>query len=138
MSLDENGNILKGHVEDGEHLFRGVPNQPSFIKEDGSITSAILKDSHGGVSVDRDGGRNDSDVIAFFCKTQKDLGKNISYSKFLKMPVSIVRQNQCDVAAVPLENNPYHAEITQNGSGELKRGDIKNIIKQSFVLDNPV
>ena len=110
MSLDENGNVLNGHVEDVEQLFRGVPNQPSFIKEDGSITSAILKDSHGGVSVDRDG----------------------------EMPVSIVRQNKCDVTAVPLDNNPYHAEITQNGSGELKRGDIKNILKQSFVLDNPV
>jgi hypothetical protein len=137
VSLDEKAKLSE-YVGNEELLFRGVPNQPSFIKEDGSITSAILKDSHGGVSVDRDGGRNDSDVITFFCKTQQDLGKSISYSKFLKMPVSIVRQNKCDVTAVPLDNNPYHAEITQNGSGELKRGDIKNIIKQSFVLDNPV
>ena len=40
-------------VHDDEFLFRAVPNQPSFIKEDGSVTSAALKDSHGGVSVDR-------------------------------------------------------------------------------------
>ena len=84
MSLDEKGNILKGYVEDWEHLFRGVPNQPSFIKEDGSITSAILKDSHGGVSVDRDGGRNDSDVRGF-CSLCGGVGRSLS-SGFLLFP----------------------------------------------------
>lgn len=136
MSLDENVKLSE-YVGNEECLFRGVPNQPSFIKEDGSITSAILKDSHGGISVDRDANRKDSDVIAFFCNTQKNLGKDIHYAKFLKMPTSLVRQNQCEVKAVPIEKvNPYHAEITQNGSGELKRSVAKSIIKQSTVIDN--
>ena len=138
MSLDENVK-LSDCVENKESLFRGIPDQPSFIKEDGSITSAILKDSHGGVSVDRDANRKDSDVIAFFCKTQKNLGKDIHYAKFLKMPVLLVRQNQCDVKAAPIENiNPFHAEITQNGSGDLKRSTAKSIIKQSTVINNPL
>lgn len=58
-------------VHDDEILFRGVPNQPSFIKADGSITSAALKDCHGGVSVDRDGKRPDSDVIDFLQNSAK-------------------------------------------------------------------
>lgn len=128
---------LSEHVEDAEHVFRGIPGQPSFIKEDGTITSAALKDSHGGISVDRDGERCDSEVMDFFCKTQKELGKKISYAKFLKIPVHVARSNHCDVAAVPFERNPYHAEITQNGTGELKRSDAKNILRQSAALDNP-
>ena len=125
-------------VADGEHLFRGIPDAPSFVKNDGTITSAALKDSRGGVSVDRDGGRPDDATMQFFCDMQKRLGKSVRYAKFLKMSAATVRRNECDVHAVPLAANPYHAEITQNGSGVLKRRTAKDIVAQSVVLDNPL
>ena len=128
-------------VHDDEFLFRAVPNQPSFIKEDGSVTSAALKDSHGGVSVDRDGGRQDADVIHFFCETQNSLVQNglkkpIEYAKFLKIKTSVVRENECDVDPKPLDQNPFHAEITQNGSGNLKSSTARKIVKIVPAIDN--
>ena len=127
------------YVDDGEFLFRAIhPNTPTtiFIKEDGSPTSAILKDSHG-VSVDRDGKRNDKDVMSFFCKVQRDIGNTKVYSKFLKVPTKVVRENECDAQPDPTENNLYHALILQNGGGEIKRKAAKKIVNQSTVLDNP-
>lgn len=128
------------HVDDGEFLFRAIhPNSPTtmFIKADGKPSSAILKDSQG-VSVDRDGKREDSDVMSFFCKIQKDLGNKKTYSKFLKIPTIAVRDNDCDAKPEPTDRNPYHALILQNGGGEIKRKSAKKIIEQSKVLDNPL
>lgn len=51
---------------DDEGLFRAVrPYSPKSLywKDDGTISSAALKDSHG-LSVDRDGGREMDDVIS--------------------------------------------------------------------------
>lgn len=136
----KNSQINLDYVDDGEFLFRAIhPNTPTtiFIKEDGSPSSAILKDSHG-VSVDRDGKRSDKDVMSFFCKVQKDLGNTKVYSKFLKVPTKIVRENECEALPKPTDNNPYHALILQNCGGEIKRKSAKKIIDQSAILDYPL
>lgn len=140
FSLKNNSLINLDYVDDGEFLFRAIhPNTPAtiFIKEDGSPSSAILKDSHG-VSVDRDGKRSDKDVMSFFCKVQKDLGNTKVYSKFLKMPTRAVRESECDAHPDPTKSNPYHALVLQNGDVKIKSKSIRKIINQSIVLDNPL
>lgn len=59
------------------------------------------------------------------------------FSKFLKMGTLCVRTNGCDVDSKPLESNPYHAEISQNQSGEISQVAAKSIIKSAAVIDNP-
>lgn len=133
-------------VHDEEFLFRAVPDFPNFFREDGTVSSAALKDGHGGVSVDRDGGRTDEEAISFFCETQnqlvqKGLKASIKYPVFLKIKALDVRQNGCDVDPKPITEgvkNPYHAEITQNGTGKLKNSIAKKIVNMSPKIQNTI
>ena len=133
-------------VHDEEFLFRAVPDYPNFFRENGSVSSAALKDGHGGVSVDRDGGRTDAEAINFFCETQNQLVQNglkapIKYPVFLKIKTLDVRQNGCDVDPKPITKgvkNPYHAEITQNGTGKLKNSTARKIVDTASKIQKSI
>ncbi|WP_343273340.1 hypothetical protein [Lentibacillus songyuanensis] len=81
--------------------------KPDYWKtETGRPTSAVFKDSKG-VSVDRDGGRNDSEVTASFIQRFGD--ENI------RSIVSVTAQYCCEIDThlvyAPVEGNEYHALI---------------------------
>lgn len=51
---------MEGIIASDEHLYRGL--HKLWIEDDNSVSSAAFKDS-GGVSVDRDGGREENECV---------------------------------------------------------------------------
>lgn len=92
---------------DHERLYRKVIRKPDYWKTElGRPTSAVFKDSKG-CSVDRDGGREDGEVVSSFIDRFE--------KKNIKAIVSITVEycNEIDVFLIynPLKHNPFHAEI---------------------------
>lgn len=104
-------------------VYRRVRDLPQYIKSDGSITSAVFKDSKG-ASVDRDGGRTDSEIIAdeerLHAQQVEGLTQDeiIESGKNLRMIVSVSREicneRQILVKPDPIKDNPYHALLQRN------------------------
>lgn len=98
---------LPNVVGSGETLYRVVKrSMPACITEERMATPALFKDREG-VSVDRDGGRDEEDIKLFikevtFKERTKAIGKVLSGFCF-----SIGAKVQPD----PLEDNPFHANI---------------------------
>lgn len=90
-----------------EKLYRMVLNKPNFWKTElGRPTSAVFKDSKG-VSVDRDGGRDDESITSSFIKRfGSEKVKAIVY-----VDVDFCHEIDTHLVYAPLEDNPYHAEI---------------------------
>ena len=94
-------------ISNTEILYRAVPNVQDFWKEEEQrLTSAVFSDSKG-VSVDRDGGRSEREIIeAFDRRFSPDCGI-----------VSVTAQQCIDCGAFPVPkrevDNPYHAHIQQ-------------------------
>ena len=92
-------------VKRNEMLYRAVKrSQPDTINEDGSPTSALFKQDNG-VSVDRDGGRTEDEIVETF------------ESRFTTRFKGLFRvgANVCldhSMAVIPADKaNEYHAEI---------------------------
>lgn len=88
-----------------ETLYRVVKrSQPDSMSEDGRPTSALFKQENG-VSVDRDGGRTEDEVIATF---RERFARRFKGLVCVGADVCIDR---C-MAVIPEDtNNEYHAEI---------------------------
>lgn len=98
---------MKEHFEYSERLYRKVIKKPDFWKkESGKPSSAVFKDSKG-VSVDRDGGRGEREIISTF---HSRFGK-----EHMKAIVSITAGFCKDIGThlkyTPTEDNCYHSEI---------------------------
>lgn len=85
-----------------EKLYRGLPS--FWIKEDDSVSSAAFKDSFG-VSVDRDGGREEQKCINTMVGT---LPQIVGIGRLTCGDV-----NDCNAYTkyLPVEGNEYHSEI---------------------------
>jgi hypothetical protein len=100
--------MLDDSISNAEVLYRAVPNiQAYWIEEEQRLTSAVFSDSLG-VSVDRDGGRSETEIIASFDRRfSPDCGI-----------VSVTAQDCVDNGAFPMpkpeDDNPYHAYIQQS------------------------
>ena len=89
-------------------LYRVIKrSQPDTIDNDGRPTSALFKQENG-VSVDRDGERDEQDIIGTF----KDrFGKR--YKGLVRVGADICIDN--NMAVIPeISSNIYHAEIFEN------------------------
>ena len=104
--------LLPNEIGDDEDLFRGVIANPNMWNEkEGRPTSAIFKDSNG-VSVDRDGGRNDTDSVNYLCERLKKKGTELR--AVVKISAGVCRSCETLPLAKPCRNNPYHAEIHES------------------------
>lgn len=95
-------------VQRNEMLYRVIKrSQPDTIDNDGRPTSALFKQENG-VSVDRDGERDEQDIIRAF----KDrFGKR--YKGLVRVGANICIDN--NMAVIPeTSSNIYHAEIFEN------------------------
>ena len=95
-------------VQRNEMLYRVIKrSQPDTIDNDGRPTSALFKQENG-VSVDRDGERDEQDIIGTF----KDrFGKR--YKGLVRVGADICIDN--NMAVIPeTSSNIYHAEIFEN------------------------
>lgn len=85
-----------------ECLYRGL--HPIWIEDDNSVSSAAFKDS-GGISVDRDGGRDEQDCIK---RLTEALPQMVGVGKLTCGEVE-----ECGATTIycPVEGNEYHSEI---------------------------
>ena len=127
---------LSDVVLDEEFIFRGVVNVPGIIDRHGKLSTGCLKQENG-VSVDRDGGRSDGDVINFMISCRPPQRK--PFFKFLKMNVKSVRSHEWNVKADPIEDsNPFHAEMSEvHPMKKIDRDNAMAIINEGCVIDAP-
>lgn len=112
--------MLSEKIQESEELYRAVKrSKPDWLDGRNIPTSAMFKEANG-VSVDRDGGRNEPEIIRFMC--------DVSFPKRLKGIIKISAEecflSGCEVKAAPSENNPYHANIFLEAS-DMRRKNIQ-------------
>lgn len=91
-------------VSKDEKLYRAISKQ--HVRENNKIAFTAFIDPRGGVSVDRDGDRNESTII-------ENLNKRFKKDITLIAKLTVIQCLSCDTVAVltPSKNNKYHAEI---------------------------
>ena len=99
--------MLSNDIQANEQLYRAVKrSRPDWLDGNNRPTSAMFKDADG-VSVDRDGAREEPEIFSFMCE-----------NSFPRRVKGIVRLSASEcfsagtkVEAAPSECNPYHANI---------------------------
>ena len=109
--------MLSEEIQRNENLYRAIKRSNSNWLDDNNLpTSAIFKDDNG-VSVDRDGNRDENDIIGFM--------QNISFPRRVKGIVRVSAEECFTVGAnaepAPTERNPYHANIFLNTDNIFKQ-----------------
>ena len=99
--------MLSNDIQAHEQLYRAVKrSRPDWLDSSNRPTSAMFKDADG-VSVDRDGTREEPEIFSFMCE--------ISFPKRVKgivrLPASACFGAGTKVEAAPSEGNRYHANI---------------------------
>jgi len=124
--------MLSLHIEDNEILYRAIPDKPNMWKPElDRLTTAVFKDSHG-LSVDRDGHRNEQQVII-------DFDKRFSNKRGI---VSILTKTCREIGTKPIakpeEDNIYHAEIYDtDGSIKIKNSKVKKLRDACNIVRRP-
>lgn len=123
---------MDSKINNNEKLYRVVKlSKPQlWDAENGRPSSALFKDSKG-VSVDRDGNRNEKEIIKLLSENaHNELLRAAVYleSSFCyKIPVKLI--------AKPIENNQYHAEIHNSDEKiELTKSKAKKLSKNCEVI----
>lgn len=115
------------HFASNECLYRGLHSL--WIEDDNTVSSAAFKDS-GGVSVDRDGGRNQRECVDRLLEALPQL---VGVCK-----LTICDVEACDAVAVyrPISNNEYHSEIHDSvGQVQIKsRSKAKKLSVRSQIV----
>jgi hypothetical protein len=115
-------------VENSEKLFRAIKPPPQFWStKENRPSSALFKDTHG-VSVDRNGEREQDDVNSFFKSRFENLrGLALIYA-------STCLEVNCRVFPKQEDGNPFHAHIEGETELELKNSQARHIAKNcSFI-----
>jgi len=106
-------------VDDDEELFRGIPPVPSHWKtSEDRPSSAVFKDKNG-LSVDRDGDREDDQIVSVL---EDRWSKNHGA---VAVTAESCRETEAVPVGDPIDGNPYHGLVY--GSGEKHRNsDVSN------------
>ena len=112
---------MEATVQRNEVLYRMIKrSQPDTMDEDGHPTSALFKQENG-VSVDRDGGREEEEIIKKF-KDRFDK----RFKGLVRVGAEVCIDN--NMAVIPeTSNNIYHAEIFDN-EDKAPLGNLKALI----------
>jgi len=108
-------------IGDAEKLYRGVIRNPNFwIEADNFPSTAIFKDSKG-VSVDRDGGRDDCAIVKNMCLIK-------DFRALAMVTAKQCRDSETHPIPKKIPKNPFHAEIHDSpdkvkitANGKLRR-----------------
>ncbi|MBQ7168566.1 MAG: hypothetical protein IJR63_01520 [Synergistaceae bacterium] len=104
--------MLSNDIQNHERLYRAVKRSKSYwLDSQNRPTSAMFKDVNG-VSVDRDGGREEPEIVRFMCEVS--LPKRVK--GIASLSVSECLETGADVAPAPSKVNPYHANIFLDSS----------------------
>lgn len=116
MKLDE--------IDDTEMLYRVVRKSDPDGFIDGEPTAALFMDS-GGLSVDRDGGRKETQIVDSFIR--RFGGKRDDYENAVKIQAGECRNIGTCLKPAPSRKNQYHAEIHESDS-EIEISFLKAIM----------
>lgn len=97
-------------IEDSEILYRVVRNSDPNGFVNGKPTAALFMDE-GGASVDRDGGRNEKDIVDNFRTRFK---KRDDYKTAVKIEAGTCRKVGTYPNPIGNKKNVYHAEIHES------------------------
>ena len=112
--------MLSNDIQGHEQLYRAVKrSRPDCLDGDNIPTSAMFKDVNG-VSVDRDGKREEPEIIRFMCEVS--LPKRVK--GIARLSVADCRETGAEVESAPSEVNPYHANIFLDSS-DIRRYNIQ-------------
>lgn len=131
-------------MDEIKNVYRRMDDRPLYVKDDGSVSSALFLDSNG-VSVNVDAGRGIEDIV----KDEERLhlfynAKALNAGRKLKAVISVAKEVcvEREIKIVPapiLGENEYHAILTRNtGEKTLTHGQRKhmaskcNVVKQYF------
>lgn len=122
--------IPNSEIQDNEYLYRAIPTIPNFWKKDlNKPSSALFKDKKG-VSVDRDGERDESEILLALERKKPGYG-------ICKLNAGQTKNIGTYVQPDPLPYNDYHAlikgsidEISIPGSKAKKLCEILEVIKE--------
>ena len=111
--------MLHNEVQSNENLYRAVKrSKPECLDDNKVPTSALFKDANG-VSVDRDGEREEKEILLFMIN-----GELYPRVKgIVKLSAGKCFEAGTEIKAAPSKNNPYHANIFLSSD---------NIFKQSL------
>lgn len=95
-------------LPEGECLFRKIPDNPIMFKSDGTISSAVFKDSKG-CSVDKKADRDSNEIYdLFFQRFSNTSGSIVAVSD---VTVGICYEKEAIVIEKPTDENKFHCEI---------------------------
>ena len=119
---------LNSIIRDEEFLYRGIIEQNWDCKKN-RPNSATFKDSKG-VSVDRDGQRDEKDCVEF-------LKSNRDYFAVCKVKTQKVKELNAVPIHKPIKENPYHSEIHDSEERiQMKGSKPKKLRDASVVVFN--
>jgi hypothetical protein len=119
--------MLPSFINDDELLYRAIIRIPYLWKnEDNRPSSAAFKDSKG-VSVDRDGEREEAEIIRI-------LKSKFGLKAIVKLQASYCRSIETKVVARPLEDNIFHAEIHDLDKVTLSAAKAKKLAKACEIV----
>ena len=124
--------IDKLNVHDDEILYRSISEEIYATCMNG-VSSAVYKSKDGGVSVDREGCRNVSEIFASFLLIRPKT-KAMAQIKTLDC-----RNLDTLVVPLPLLENIYHAEI-HDSTDNIKVSDskAKKLSRKSKLIETPL
>lgn len=110
-------------VSGQESLYRAIKPNPDFWKSvENRPSSALFKDSFG-VSVDRDGNRNEKDILTQF-KTRFSNLRGVA-----KLKAQDCLDLKCRLVPKPKRNNIYHSLMLGETDVELKNKQARKLAK---------
>lgn len=96
--------MFNNYINDNELLYRSVPKNPDLWETKFNRPSSGFFLNPEGISVDRDGGRAEQQII-------KDFDKRYPGRGLVSMLAKTCREIGTKPVAKPLKDNIYHAEI---------------------------
>lgn len=125
--------MLNNTIADTEFLYRGIIEE-WYDKENNRISSAAFKDSKG-VSVDRDGNRNEKECVKTILSIERKPPRKPFY-KVCKLLTKQVRESEAFVKYCPSNSNVFHSEI-HNSENEvvLSQRKARILSKIAYIID---
>lgn len=120
-------NSMNEKFRDDEKLYRAVFLKDLYQKENGRISSAVFLDKKGqGLSVDRDGGRAEIEVII-------DMKKRL-HGNIISVKVMDCRNVKALVLYKPSRDNKFHSEIHGSLESPLLSPEQRLILSKKSVI----
>jgi hypothetical protein len=120
------------YIEDGELLYRAIPNKPSHWKKELNRPSTALFKDPNGVSVDRDGNRAEASVVSFLWSRLPGFG-------VCRLNAGHCRTVPTHPIPKPEKNNIHHGEIHDGPDKVLitASSKLRTLVNSAILVQEP-